>query len=49
MTDTPFTSNDYLEIRLRGVLLNSKIFKKLSSEDIKTVAVILGYGTKKHW
>jgi hypothetical protein len=36
MTDITFTLADYLEIRRRGILLNAKIFKKLSSEDIKT-------------
>jgi hypothetical protein len=36
MTDILFTPGDYHEIRRRGILLNSKIFKKLNSEDIKT-------------
>ena len=35
MTDITFSSTDYPEIRHRGILLNTKIYKKLSSEDIK--------------
>ncbi len=37
-----FTTDDYLEIRRRGVSLSSKIFKKLTNEDIKTCAKHLG-------
>lgn len=47
MTDITFTSADYLEIRRRGVLLNTKIFKKLSSEDIKTCGRYLGIWHQK--
>lgn len=47
MTDTHFTSTDYLEIRRRGILLNSKIFKKLSSEDIKNCGRHLGLWHQK--
>jgi hypothetical protein len=36
MTDITFTPADYLEIRRRSVLLNDKILKKLTSEDLKT-------------
>lgn len=39
---TNFTPDDYIEIRRRGVSLNSKIFKKLTNEDIKTCAKHLG-------
>lgn len=39
---TNFTPSDYIEIRRRGVSLNSKIFKKLTTEDIKTCAKHLG-------
>jgi len=39
---TDFTPDDYIEIRRRGVSLNSKIFKKLTNEDIKTCAKHLG-------
>jgi hypothetical protein len=42
MTEITFTPADYLEIRRRGALLNAKIFKKLSSEDIKTCGRHLG-------
>ena len=47
MTDITFTSADYLEIRRRGVLLNAKIFKKLSREDIKTCGRHLGIWHQK--
>jgi hypothetical protein len=47
MTDITFTSTDYLDIRRRGVLLNTKIFKKLSSEDIKTCGRHLGIWHQK--
>lgn len=39
---TDFTPDNYIEIRRRGVSLNSKIFKKLTTEDIKTCAKHLG-------
>lgn len=39
---TNFTPDDYIEIRRRSVSLNSKIFKKLTNEDIKTCAKHLG-------
>jgi hypothetical protein len=39
---TNFTPDDYIEIRRRSVSLNSKIFKKLTHEDIKTCAKHLG-------
>ncbi len=39
---TNFTSDDYIEIRRRGVSLHSKIFKKLTDEDYKTCAKHLG-------
>jgi hypothetical protein len=39
---TNFTPADYLEIRRRSASLSSKIFKKLTSEDIKTCAKHLG-------
>lgn len=42
MTDIIFTTADYIEIRRRGVVLHTKIFKKLSSEDYKTCAKHLG-------
>ncbi len=42
MTDLTFTPDDYIEIRKRSVSLNSKIFKKLTTEDIKTCAKHLG-------
>lgn len=47
MTDITFTPTDYLVIRRRGVLLNTKIFKKLSSEDIKTCGRHLGIWHQK--
>lgn len=47
MTDITFTSADYLEIRRRSVLLNTKIFKKLSREDIKTCGRHLGIWHQK--
>lgn len=47
MTEITFTPADYLEIRRRGVLLNAKIFKKLSSEDIKTCGRHLGIWQQK--
>jgi hypothetical protein len=47
MTAINFTSADYPEIRRRGVLLNSKIFKKLSSEDIKNCGRHLGIWHQK--
>jgi hypothetical protein len=39
---TNFTPDNYIEIRRRSVSLNSKIFKKLTNEDIKTCAKHLG-------
>ena len=36
MTDITFSSADYPEIRNRSILLNTKIYNSLSSEDIKT-------------
>jgi hypothetical protein len=47
MTNITFTSADYLEIRRRSVLLNAKIFKKLTSEDIKTCGRYLGIWHQK--
>ena len=47
MTDTTFTTADYLDIRRRGVSLNSKIFKKVSKEDIKTCGRHLGIWHQK--
>ncbi|MGZ3765949.1 MAG: hypothetical protein ACXVA2_14870 [Mucilaginibacter sp.] len=47
MTAITFTSTDYLEIRRRGALLNAKIVKKLSSEDIKTCGRHLGLWHQK--
>lgn len=47
MTDITFTSADYPEIRRRSVLLNAKILKKLSSEDIKTCGRHLGIWHQK--
>jgi hypothetical protein len=42
MTDITFTVADYTEIRRRGLALHTKIFKKLSSDDIKTCGKHLG-------
>ena len=42
MTEITFSSADYLEIRRRGVSLISKIFKKLTAEDIKACGRHLG-------
>lgn len=42
MTDNLFTPDDYTEIRRRGVALHTKIFKKLSGDDIKTCSKHLG-------
>lgn len=42
MTDVTFTIADYPEIRRRGINLHSKIFRKLTSQDIKTCAKHLG-------
>lgn len=42
-----FSAADYLEIRRRGVSLNTKIFKKLSSEDLKTCGRHLGLWRQK--
>lgn len=39
---TNLTPDDYIEIRRRGVALHSKVFKKLTNEDIKTCAKHLG-------
>jgi hypothetical protein len=39
---TNFSPDDYIEIRRRSVSLNSKIFKKLTDEDIKTCGKHLG-------
>lgn len=39
---TNLTPDDYLEIRQRCIPLSSKIFKKLTNEDIKTCAKHLG-------
>ena len=47
MTDIKLTSEDYLEIRRRGMDLNAKIFKKLSQDDIKTCAKHLGIWRQK--
>ncbi|MGZ5043344.1 MAG: hypothetical protein ACXWF8_17520 [Methylobacter sp.] len=47
MTDITFTPADYLEIRRRGVLLNTKIFKKLNTEDIKVCGRHLGVWHQK--
>lgn len=44
---TELTSADYLEIRRRGLTLNTKIFKKLSNDDIKTCAKHLGIWHQK--
>lgn len=47
MTDTTLTAADYLEIRRRGVSLNTKIFKKLTNEDIKNCGRHLGIWRQK--
>ncbi|MGY6278117.1 hypothetical protein [Methylomonas sp. MgM2] len=47
MTDTTLTAADYLEIRRRGVSLNTKIFKKLTDEDIKNCGRHLGIWRQK--
>jgi len=47
MTEITFTSADYLEIRRRGALLNEKIIKKLSNDDIKTCGRHLGIWHQK--
>ena len=38
MTDITFSIADYPEIRNRGIFLNTKIYEKLTPEDIKTCA-----------
>lgn len=47
MTNYTFTAADYLEIRQRGVALHSKIFKKLTNDDIKTCGKHLGVWQQK--
>ncbi len=47
MTDITFSSADYPEIRRRSMTLTSKIFKKLSSEDIKICGRHLGIWHQK--
>jgi hypothetical protein len=42
MTDNTFTPDSYVEIRRRCVALQSKIFKKLTDEDVKTCGKHLG-------
>lgn len=42
MTDITFTPDSYIEIRRRGVALHSKVFRKLTHEDMKTCAKHLG-------
>lgn len=47
MTDITFTTADYIEIRRRGVVLHTKIFKKLTNDDIKTCGKHLGIWHQK--
>lgn len=47
MTDITFTAADYIEIRRRSVALHTKIFKKLTSDDIKTCGKHLGVWHQK--
>ena len=47
MTDLTFTPADYPEIRHRMMDLNSKIFRKLTKDDIKTCAKHLGIWHQK--
>lgn len=47
MTDITLTAADYTEIRRRGTELHSKIFKKLSKDDIKTCSKHLGIWHQK--
>lgn len=47
MIDYTFTAADYLEIRQRGAGLHSKIFKKLTNDDIKTCGTHLGVWQQK--
>jgi hypothetical protein len=42
MSEIVFTRDDYTNIRRRGLTLNSKIFKQLTTNDIKTCAKQLG-------
>lgn len=42
MTEISFTPDDYIEMRRRSVALHTKIFKKLTEEDLKTCAKHLG-------
>jgi hypothetical protein len=47
MIESTFSAADYPEIRRRGVLLHTKIFKKLTNDDIKTCAKQLGVWHQK--